>query len=329
MKRLILTMSVLVLSVGAYAQFHTITPQSHRYRVKTVRSQSVSATVAKVPPEATSAVSIDASKGIADNVDKPVDYDASGSLDVAASSFNVSSDSSGAHSSFSMRDSFLVVSSLDKALDNVEVLKHGEGDKHGKGDKRKSTPSATDVADDVLSGVFSSTKGKTDPSKADSVREVLIRQYLAVAYPLRHIRVTSDFGMRRHPILHKRMPHNGIDLRARYEEVFSVLDGVVTAVDSDHRSGRYVSIRCMGGYSFSYCHLSQPLVKVGDRVKAGEVIAISGNSGMSKGAHLHLGVRDASGQWLDPMVMLRFVHQTRNKVMQRLISLQGLTVGDG
>ena len=79
----------------------------------------------------------------------------------------------------------------------------------------------------------------------------------------------------------------------------------------------------------SYCHLSQPLVKVGDRVKAGEVIAISGNSGMSKGAHLHLGVRDASGQWLDPMVMLRFVHQTRNKVMQRLISLQGLTVGDG
>ena len=185
------------------------------------------------------------------------------------------------------------------------------------------------VADGMLSDVFSSTKGKTEPFKADSVREALIRQYLSVAYPLRHIRVTSAFGMRRHPILNKRMPHNGIDLRARYEEVFSVLDGVVTAVGSDRRSGRYVSIRCMGGYSFSYCHLSQPLVKVGDRVKAGEVIAISGNSGMSTGAHLHLGVRDASGQWLDPIVMLRFVQQTRNEVMQQLFSLQGLTEGDG
>ena len=64
-------------------------------------------------------------------------------------------------------------------------------------------------------------------------------------------------------------------------------------------------------------------------MKAGEVIAISGNSGMSTGAHLHLGVHDASGQWLDPMVMLRFVQQTRNEVMQQLFSLQGLTEGDG
>ena len=316
MKHLILTLFALVLSAGAYAQFHTIKPHSTRYRVNAVSSKSVSATVAKVPHEASS-VSNGVSKDMVDNVDKYVEYDASGSFDVSASSSsNVSSDSSCADFSFSISDSFDTAASLCKELDidNVKVLKHG------KDDKRKSIPSATSVADGMLSDVFSSTKGKTEPFKADSVREALIRQYLAVAYPLRHIRVTSAFGMRRHPILNKRMPHNGIDLHARYEEVFSVLDGVVTAVGSDRRSGRYVSIRCMGGYSFSYCHLSQPLVKVGERVKAGEVIAISGNSGMSTGAHLH---------WLDPMVMLRFVQQTRNEVMQQLFSLQGLTEGDG
>ena len=325
MKHLILTLFALVLSAGAYAQFHTIKPNSTRYRVNAVSSKSVSATVAKVPHEASS-VSNGVSKDMFDNVDKYVEYDASGSFDVSASSSsNVSSDSSCADFSFSISDSFDTAASLCKELDidNVKVLKHG------KDDKRKSIPSATSVADGMLSDVFSSTKGKTEPFKADSVREALIRQYLAVAYPLRHIRVTSAFGMRRHPILNKRMRHNGIDLRARYEEVFSVLDGVVTAVGSDRLSGRYVSIRCMGGYSFSYCHLSQPLVKVGERVKAGEVIAISGNSGMSTGAHLHLGVHDASGQWLDPIVMLRFVQQTRNEVMQQLFSLQGLTEGDG
>ena len=289
---------VLGFSVGACAQFHTITPHSNRYRVNAVRDKSVSASVAKVTPEASSYVSNGVGYGMAENVAVDVDCDKPVQIGVSGSC-------------------------MYNGMDNVDVLEYGEGD------NEMSTPSATSVADGMLTGVFSSTKGKTISFKVDSVRESLIRQYLAVAYPLRHIRVTSAFGMRRHPILHKRIPHNGIDLRARYEEVFSVLDGVVTAVGSDQRSGRYVSIRCMGGYSFSYCHLSQPLVKVGDSVRAGELIAISGNSGMSKGAHLHLGVRDATGQWLDPMVMLMFVQQTHNEVMQRLLSLQGLTEGDG
>ena len=85
MKHLILTLFALVLSAGAYAQFHTIKPHSTRYRVNAVSSKSVSATVAKVPHEASS-VSNDVSKDMVDNVDKYVEYDASGSFDVSASS---------------------------------------------------------------------------------------------------------------------------------------------------------------------------------------------------------------------------------------------------
>ena len=71
MKHLILTLFALVLSAGAYAQFHTIKPHSTRYRVNAVRSKSVSATVAKVPHEVSS-VSNGVSKNMVDNVDKYV-----------------------------------------------------------------------------------------------------------------------------------------------------------------------------------------------------------------------------------------------------------------
>lgn len=186
---------------------------------------------------------------------------------------------------------------------------------------KESTPSVADATDDVHEAV--STKGKTVGMEVDPMRKELIQRYLSVSYPLGHIQVTSPFGIRKHPILRKRLKHDGIDLRAKYEEVYSVMDGEVVAVSSDRRSGKYVTVRYPGSYTCSYCHLSQPLVRKGDIVKAGEVIAISGNSGMSTSAHLHFGVRDSSGKCLDPMVILEFIRKTREDVVRRLRELNG------
>lgn len=186
---------------------------------------------------------------------------------------------------------------------------------------KTSTPSVADATDDVHEAV--STEGKTVGMEVDSMRKELIQRYLSVSYPLAHIQVTSPFGIRKHPILRKKLKHDGIDLRAKYEEVYSVMDGEVTAVDSDKRSGIYVTVRYPGGYTCSYCHLSQPMVKKGDSVKAGEVIAISGNTGTSTGAHLHFGVRDSSGKCLDPMVILEFIRKTREDVVRGLRELNG------
>lgn len=184
---------------------------------------------------------------------------------------------------------------------------------------KDSTPPVADATDDVHNML--STIGKSVGMDVDSIRQELIKRYLSVSYPLSHIQVTSPFGMRKHPILRRKMKHDGIDLRAKYEEVYSVMDGEVTAVSYDKRSGKYVTVQYPGGYTCSYCHLSQPLVKKGDAVKAGEVIAISGNSGMSTGAHLHFGVRDASGARLDPLVLLEFIRKTRENVVRGLQEL--------
>ena len=188
-----------------------------------------------------------------------------------------------------------------------------------------STPTGTDVSDDVHNAV--STKGKTvgkEVWNVDSIRQTLIERYLSVAYPLAHIHISSPYGMRVHPIMRKRMMHGGIDLRAKYEEVYSVMEGDVTKVSSDRRSGRYVVVEYPGRFSCAYCHLSQPLVKTGDHVRAGEVIGISGNTGMSTGAHLHFGVRQADGQRIDPMILLEFVRQTREDVVRQLRELNDL-----
>ena len=96
----------------------------------------------------------------------------------------------------------------------------------------------------------------------------------------------SGFGMRKHPIYHKRMMHNGIDLSARYENVYSMFSGTVVKVGQDGRSGKFVTVRT-GDYTISYCHLSQQLVKEKDFVIAGKNIAVSGNTGASTGPHLN------------------------------------------
>ena len=130
-----------------------------------------------------------------------------------------------------------------------------------------------------------------------------------VALPLENIHINSGFGMRRHPIYHKRIMHNGIDLSARYEKVYSMFPGTVIKVGQDSRSGKFVTVRT-GDYTISYCHLSQQLVKEKEVVNAGTIIAISGNTGASTGPHLHLTTKK-DGQAINPTIILDFIYSLK------------------
>lgn len=129
--------------------------------------------------------------------------------------------------------------------------------------------------------------------------------YSLVSLPLKSIHIGSGFGMRMHPIYHKRMMHNGIDLSARYENVYSMFPGTVIKVGQDNRSGKFVTVKT-GNYTISYCHLSQQYVKVNDFVNAGTILALSGSTGISTGPHLHLTTKK-DGKAFNPTILLEFV----------------------
>ena len=134
--------------------------------------------------------------------------------------------------------------------------------------------------------------------------------YSLVSLPLKSIHIGSGYGMRMHPIYHKRMMHNGVDLSARYENVFSMFPGTVIKVGQDNRSGKFVTVKT-GDYTISYCHLSQQYVKVNDFVNAGTIIACSGNTGASTGPHLHLTTKK-DGKAFNPTILLNYIKESCN-----------------
>lgn len=155
-----------------------------------------------------------------------------------------------------------------------------------------SVPDSTTTGDDV--------DGETIVTSSDNHNLMSL-----VALPLDNVHINSGFGMRRHPIYRKRIMHNGIDLSARYEKVYSMFPGTVIKVGQDSRSGKFVTVRT-GNYTISYCHLSQQLVKEKEFVSAGTIIAISGNTGASTGPHLHLTTKK-DGQAFNAAILLEYI----------------------
>ncbi|MEM8528006.1 MAG: M23/M56 family metallopeptidase [Bacteroidota bacterium] len=101
------------------------------------------------------------------------------------------------------------------------------------------------------------------------------------------------YGMRKHPIFKKRQLHTGVDYVVPMNtEIVATADGKVAAVKNWQKGyGLHISVEHKNGYATFYAHLEKSLVKVGQSVKQGEVIALSGNTGTSTGPHLHYEVR--------------------------------------
>lgn len=151
----------------------------------------------------------------------------------------------------------------------------------------------------------------TEEQSLDTIPNDTIKHRISnVAFPLRDIWITSPFGIRRDPMNRKRRRmHNGLDLRARYEPVYSMMPGVIAAVASSKNGGYYVTVN-HGVCVCSYLHLSKILVKRGQMVQAGQMVAISGNSGKrTTGPHLHITCRwgNEKGKFFNPMLLLNFV----------------------
>ena len=132
--------------------------------------------------------------------------------------------------------------------------------------------------------------------EASGIGQGQVRQIAPVAG-----RMTSPFGLRRHPILGYTRMHAGIDFGAGYgSPIFAVSDGLVTFAGRHGGHGNYVRLGHGGGLGSGYGHMSRIAVSPGSSVRAGQVIGYVGSSGLSTGPHLHFEVyRD--GRPINPL----------------------------
>ena len=120
--------------------------------------------------------------------------------------------------------------------------------------------------------------------------------------PLPYYTLTSPFGMRMHPILGYERMHNGVDMAcASGTPIYASRSGKVTVASYQAGgAGNYVSINHGDGFSSIYMHMTRYIVSVGQYVNAGQVIGYVGNTGLSKGNHLHFGI-SYNGTYVNPM----------------------------
>jgi murein DD-endopeptidase MepM/ murein hydrolase activator NlpD len=118
--------------------------------------------------------------------------------------------------------------------------------------------------------------------------------------PVEGVRLTSDYGMRTHPVLGGQRAHTGVDLAgASGTPVYATADGLVSRADRFGSYGNYIAIEHGGELQTRYAHLSGFEVTAGQRVVKGQLIGYIGSTGRSTGPHLHYEVRVA-GEPVDP-----------------------------
>lgn len=143
--------------------------------------------------------------------------------------------------------------------------------------------------------------GKIDffDSDGKSIRKSIMRT------PINGARLSSRFGMRKHPILGYSKMHRGIDFAAkRGTPIMAAGDGRISFIGRNGSYGKFIEIKHLNGFSTRYGHLQkfQKKLKKGSNVKQGQRIGYVGNTGRSTGPHLHYEVKH-NRRMINPMTL--------------------------
>lgn len=163
-------------------------------------------------------------------------------------------------------------------------------------------------------------KSKVELEKLDKQEDQLLQQSEDIAKQIKNLQkkgtkysgtmiwpstssraITSPFGTRWHPVLKKYKTHTSIDIGASNgSSILAANKGTVIFAGWNSAYGNMIIIDHGGGISTLYAHSSKLLVSTGDTVKAGDVIAKVGSTGLSTGPHLHFEVR-VNGNPVNPL----------------------------
>lgn len=130
--------------------------------------------------------------------------------------------------------------------------------------------------------------------QAEATERLFMLRSIPNGSPLKEGRVTDRYGMRTHPVTGERKKHNGVDYKAASgTPIFSTADGAVEYAGYHKKSGygNLLIIDHHFGFKTYYGHLKKLNVRTGSVIRKGQLVAYSGNTGISTGPHLHYEVR--------------------------------------
>ena len=139
-----------------------------------------------------------------------------------------------------------------------------------------------------------SLQDRVNLTKLNSEHMATLLQLIPSGSPIEYKGITSKFGYRIHPTLNRREFHRGSDMRARKgTAVYATADGIVEYAGRHKKSGfgKLVILQHAFGFRSYFGHLNKIVIKSNRFVKKGDLIAYSGNTGMSSGPHLHYEIR--------------------------------------
>jgi len=160
---------------------------------------------------------------------------------------------------------------------------------------------------------------RVSATKISSQHRTVLMQLIPNGSPIEYHGITSKFGYRIHPTLHKREFHRGTDMKAKLNtKVFAPADAIVEW-SGYHKSsgyGRLIILEHAYGFKTYYGHLNKTVVKSGQFVKKGTLLGYTGNSGMSNGPHLHYEIRFLYRN-LNPYWFLKWTQQNYDEIFKK------------
>ena len=164
-------------------------------------------------------------------------------------------------------------------------------------DMSKVASPATEGDDTQFTELFARWENPSQPAAAVARPQVSVPSRM----PLEDARMTSDYGMRTHPVLKRRLGHKGVDLAAPTgTPIYATADGFVSKAERFSSYGNFVSIEHGARIQTRYAHMSRIAVEDGTWVEKGDLIGYVGSTGRSTGPHLHYEVR-IDGQAVNPV----------------------------
>ena len=217
--------------------------------------------------------------------------------------------------------------------DNFEILYEEEFIKYDKANKNLGKILYASLGLQSLGSLklyrFQSDNGKIEhfDENGKSAKKLLMKT------PIDGARLSSGFGMRKHPIRGYMKKHQGVDFAApKGTPIYAAGDGVIEMKQRYKGYGKYIRIRHANGYKTAYGHMSKFNKTPGGRVKQGKIIGYVGSTGNSTGPHLHYEVlknnirinpqklKLPSGRKLKGKELQRFI-ETKNSINRKLDDL--------